>query len=176
MRFIRQATFSSGFKKVAIQRGSLSIDSDYRRLRQPELERLSYGYLNFYRANSNSEIPLSVERALRVVRKNIEEGNTVGILRKDGEVVGGIIAKAHCNDISDEVVLQHTFYYSTLKGMSSVQAIRMAFDFLIESARCKKIKYVVAMAGTWDTEFKLCKILSLFGWSTEGYSAVYKIE
>lgn len=176
MKFIRQATLSSGFKKVVLQRGSLSIDSDYRKLRQAELDRLSYGYLDFYSTNSNSEIPLSIECALRVIQKNIEEGNIVGILRKDGEVVGGVIAKAHRNDISDEIVLQHTFYYSMLKGMASVQAIRMAFDFLIESARCKKIKYVVAMAGTWDTEFKLCKILSLFGWSTEGYSAVYKIE
>ena len=175
MKFTKQLTMRDS-RNICITDGTLTVENTASSLTTEEYFKIHDDYLQFFYKNSASKIPLDEVYTRQIIHRARLSKDVIGIIRDGGVLVGGVIAATTKHALSEDVILQHTLYYSDLKGLRAVRAMRLAFKYLIEVAKQRGIKYVFAACGSWDTSFKLNRILSLDGWQSEGYLSVYKLE
>ena len=171
----RAATLSSPRMHVVVSLGTLTVDSDFNRLRTEEVDQITEDYLQRYLSESNGVVPVDAKTVRNVLIDSIKNGHVVGIVRQDGIAVGGIIAVVSRHCVSEHPMLQMLMYNSRLKGISAAKAVIVAHRYLIAQAKLRKIKYVMTSCGYWDVNFKLNKILATDGWASEGYISTYTV-
>lgn len=108
--------------------------------------------------------------------KSYHNKDIIGIIRQDKEIVGFIVAAIDDLQLFEKPVIYQTLYNSKLKGLKSVNALKLAHRFLIEHCKQRNLDYVISTGGIQDVKNQLSKILETDGWQRQGHTAIYTIR
>jgi hypothetical protein len=158
---------------IELSIGDLTVTSDIARVSMVELNRIA---IADFEKSRDYIIPADPTTILKIFPNNIRKGNIVGILLHMGRPVGGIIGAFTQNELSESKIVQQTFFYANLKGIKIVHAIWLTHRFLITCARESNCDLVISTCSSVDTSHKFNRILSLDGWTSQGYISIFKIE
>lgn len=120
-------------------------------------------------------LPVSREDCISNFFNLARQNKFIRVLRKDGEIVSWFYAEpSHVLHVK-EPFLQIFYFCNVLTGYSAFKVIKEMHKEMIQEARRRALKTIVATNNPRDFNNTLVKLLTKLGWKQLSYMACYDV-
>lgn len=153
--------------------GTLTATTSLDGVTSEVLDEIAMAYFNRYKYNL---ITPNEDRCLSILPNNLKLGNPVIFLKKNGLFVGALVCSPLQIEISNDIILNQTFFNTTLEGHAAARAVIVSHRVMVAYAKSMKFQYAMSIGSNKDPKHNFNKLLEIDGWLTESHMSVWRIN